>query len=224
MGSLIKPILLHAHASGPNPIKVAITLEALHIPYTVKQWDFGDDKEKGVKGAAFLRINEIGRVPAIEDPNTGVVAWESGACMNYIRRVYDKGNLIGPSGELAQDLVDFEKWEYFLLSTLGPISEQATWFKKFNPQQNDNALERYTAQTYCCYDVLEGQLKRTGGESVLDGRVSAVDYHFEPWLHDYLLAGVSLEKYPMIKKWLGLMQTREEVKEAYFRIRSEKSV
>ncbi|KAJ5757704.1 uncharacterized protein N7511_006398 [Penicillium nucicola] len=224
MGSLVKPIILHAHASGPNPIKVAITLEALHIPYTVKQWDFGDNPEKGVKGAAYLQINENGRVPAVEDPNTGVIAWESGACMNYIRRVYDKGNMIGPCGDLAQDLVDFEKWEYFLLTTLGPMTGQTTWFKKFNPEKNDNALERYTAQTYRCYDVLEGQLKKTGGESVLNGRVSVVDYHFEPWLHSYMLAGLSLDKYPLIKKWLALMQTREEVKEAYFRIREENSV
>jgi glutathione S-transferase len=120
---------LHAHAGGPNPIKVAITLEALHIPYETKHWDLSDDPEKGVKGAKFLEINENGRVPAIEDPNTGVVAWESGACMNYIRRVYDKGNLIGPSGELAQDLVDFEKFEYFLLSTLGPMTGQTNWYR-----------------------------------------------------------------------------------------------
>jgi glutathione S-transferase len=41
-------------------------------------------------------------VPALEDPNTGVVSWESGACMNYLRRVYDKSNLLGPVGDLEQ--------------------------------------------------------------------------------------------------------------------------
>jgi len=129
MAGHIKPLLLHAHATGPNPVKVAMALEALHIPYIVKQWEFGDNPDTGVKGESFLKINENGRVPAIEDPNTGVVAWESGACINYIRRVYDKGNTIGPSGDSAQDLVDFEKWEYFLLSTLGPMTGQANWFR-----------------------------------------------------------------------------------------------
>jgi glutathione S-transferase len=98
-----------------------------------------------------------------------------------------------------------------------------TLHRKFNAEKNENALERYTAETYHCYDVLENQLKKTGGESVLDGRVSAVDYHYEPWLHIYHLAGLSLDKYPFIKKWLGLMETREEVQEAYFRITGEKS-
>lgn len=85
------PLLLHAHATGPNPVKIAVALEALRVPYSVEMWQFGADPQNGVKGKSFLKINENGRVPALEDPNNGVVSWESGACLNYIRRVYDKG-------------------------------------------------------------------------------------------------------------------------------------
>lgn len=118
--SSIKPLILHAHGTGPNPYKIAAALELLHLPYDVKLWQFGD-AENGVKGKVFTKINENGRVPALEDPNTGVTSWESGAVMNYIRRVYDKENKLGPRGNKEQDIVDFEKWEYFLLSTLGPM-------------------------------------------------------------------------------------------------------
>ncbi|KAJ5826054.1 hypothetical protein N7474_003192 [Penicillium riverlandense] len=222
MAAHIKPVILHAHATGPNPIKVAIALESLKVPYTIKMWDFGDDPNTGVKGTAFLKINENGRVPALEDPNTGVVSWESGACMNYIRRVYDNGNTIGPPGESAQDLVDFEKWEYFLLSTLGPMTGQTNWFRHYNSQKNDDALQRYTAQTYRCYDVLEKQLDKSRGQSIIPGRITAVDYHFEPWVRQHSFAGLSLEKYPMIKGWLDLMGTREEVQEAYLKIKNAK--
>ena len=52
-------------------------------------WEFGDNLTTGVKGSAFLAINENGRVPALEDSNTGVVSCESGACVNYLRRRYD---------------------------------------------------------------------------------------------------------------------------------------
>ena len=128
----MQPLTLHAHATGPNPIKIALALEALHLPYTIQQWQFGDDPNNGVKGAAFLRINENGRVPALQDPNTGVVSWESGAIMNYVRRVYDKQNVLGPVGDKEQDKVDFEKWEYFLLSTLGPMTGQTNWFRYVN--------------------------------------------------------------------------------------------
>lgn len=129
MSADLKPLLLHAHATGPNPIKIAIALEALKVPYSVRFWDFSDDPGKGVKSTAFLAVNENGRVPAVEDPNTGVVAWESGACMNYIRRVYDKANRLGPPGKTEQDQVDFQKFEYFLLTTLGPMTGQVNWFR-----------------------------------------------------------------------------------------------
>lgn len=130
-----KPLILHAHATGPNPIKVAIALELLKLPYEVKSWEFGDDPKKGVKGETFLKINENGRVPALEDPNTGVVSWESGAILNYIRRQYDaSGTKLGPRSAdggkpSAQDIVDFEKWEYFLLTTLGPMTGQTNWYR-----------------------------------------------------------------------------------------------
>ncbi|KAI2831815.1 hypothetical protein CBS133816_2065 [Aspergillus niger] len=213
----MQPLLLHAHASGPNPIKIAIALEALNTPYNVKLWEFGNDREKGVRGEVFLRINENGRVPALEDPNTGVVSWESGACMNYVRRVYDKENFLGPKGS-EQDIVDFEKWEYFLLSTLGPMTGQTNWYRHYNGTKNEDALQRYSAQTERCYGVLEGQLKKSGGQSVLPGRITAVDYHFEPWVREYDFAGLSLEKYPLITQWLRVMTGRKEVQQAYIKI------
>lgn len=131
MSAQLKPLLLHAHATGPNPIKLAMALELLSLPYTIKMWQFGDDPSTGVKGTTFTTtINENGRVPALEDPNTGVVSWESGACMNYLRRAYDKeGKVLGPRGKTEQDIVDLEKWEYFLLSTLGPMTGQVNWFR-----------------------------------------------------------------------------------------------
>jgi len=110
-------------------------LEQLSLPYDVKMWEFGDDANNGVKGAAFLAINENGRVPALEDPNTGVVSWESGACINYLRRQYDgDGKKLGPwakngSAPGLQDVVDYEKWEYFLLTTLGPMTGQTNWYR-----------------------------------------------------------------------------------------------
>lgn len=98
----------------------------------------------------------------------------------------------------------------------------ASYCRHFNSQNNEDALQRYTAQSYRCYDVLEGQLRKTRGESVLPSRVTAVDYHFEPWVRMYSFAGLSLENYPLIVKWLGLMETREEVREAYFKIQGKR--
>ncbi|OBW67612.1 thioredoxin-like protein [Aureobasidium pullulans] len=223
MSSNIKPLILHAHTTGPNPIKVAIALETLKIPYTLKLWEFGDDPKNGLKGSNFLSINENGRVPALEDPNNGVVSWESGAVMNYIRRKYDTENKLGPQGKSEQDIVDFEKWEYFLLTTLGPMTGQTNWYRHYNETKNEDALNRYAAQTYRCYQVLEGQLKKSGGESILPGGYTALDAHYEPWVRQHAYAELSLDDYPTVAKWLKKYGETEEVKAAYKKIQDAAS-
>ena len=218
MAENMKPLLLHAHDTGPNPIKIAIALEFLRIPYEIKLWEFGDDPVKGVKGKAFLAINENGRLPALEDPNTGVVAWESGAVMNYVLRLYDKDNQLGPRGASEQDLVDYDKWTLFLLTGLGPMTGQTNWFRHYHAVKNDDALERYIAQTYRSYDVLEGQLKKSDGKSILPGGISAVDLHFYPWVDEYKYAQLSVDEYPHIRHWLSVLGETEHVKAAYAKL------
>ena len=215
--STTKPLLLHGHGSGPNPFKAAIILEVLSVPYEVKLWDFGDDPQKGVKGATFLKINENGRVPALEDPNTGVISWESGAVVNYLLRVYDNENKLGPKAS-EQDHVDFDKWIFFLVSSLGPMMGQVNWFRHYHPQKNDDALRRYEEQAYRTLDVFEGQLKKTGGGSILPQGFSAVDAHFYPWIYQYTYAGLSLDKCPTIQAWLKKLSGMEEIKAAYEKI------
>ena len=214
----MKPLVLHAHATGPNPIKIAMALEFLDIPYEVKMWNFGDDAKTGVKGTAFLKINENGRVPALEDPNTDVTSWESGAVMNYLRRVYDKSNVLGPKQDTEQARVDLEKWEYFLLTSLGPMTGQVNWFKHYHSNKNEDALKRYEEQTYRCYGVVEEQLGKTDGKSILPGGISSVDLHFYPWVKQYEYAGLSMEQYPKVKGWLDSIKGLKEVKAGYEKI------
>ncbi|KAF2767427.1 glutathione S-transferase [Teratosphaeria nubilosa] len=218
--SNLKPLILHAHSTGPNPYKVAITLSLLNLPYTIKLWQFGS-APNGVKGPQFLSMNPNGRVPALEDPNTGVTAWESGACVNYLLRVYDReSNKLGPKeSEGEQGRVDFEKWIFFLVSTLGPMMGQVNWFRHYHSQENEDALKRYEEQAYRCFGVLEGQLRSHGGGFILPGAgISAVDVHFYPWVYQHGFARLSLEEYPAVAKWLEKVAGLKEVKEAYERI------
>ena len=48
-----------------------IILEELGIPFEYEVLEFDDCKKE-----PFIYINPNGRLPAIEDPNTGVVLWE----------------------------------------------------------------------------------------------------------------------------------------------------
>ena len=58
-------------AQGPNPWKVVIILEELKLPYELEYVDFSQ-----IKKEPFISVNPNGRVPAIEDPNTGITLWE----------------------------------------------------------------------------------------------------------------------------------------------------
>lgn len=51
--------------------KVIIILEELGLPYNHTKVEFSD-----VKNPDYLKVNPNGRLPAIKDPNTGVVLWE----------------------------------------------------------------------------------------------------------------------------------------------------
>jgi glutathione S-transferase len=77
----IKPLTLHGAGSTPNPIKVAILLEELGVPYTVHTVDImkGETKQE-----PFISLNPNGRLPALEDPNTGVTLFEVSQCSQLV--------------------------------------------------------------------------------------------------------------------------------------------
>lgn len=85
--------------------------------------------------------------------------------------------------------------------------------------KNDDALARYQGQTLRCYDVLEGQLTKTDGASVLPGGYSAVDFHFQPWIHLHGMAGLTLDNHPLVTKWFKAISETEPVKAAYKKLK-----
>ena len=98
------------------------------------------------------------------------------------------------------------------------MTGQTNWYRHYNQIKNEDALQRYTAQVYRHYDVLEAQLEKSGGRSVLPGGFCAVDLHFYPWVDEYEFAGVSLDKYPTIKKWYDEVKQMKAVKAAYEKV------
>lgn len=92
--------------------------------------------------------------------------------------------------------------------------------RHYNPVKNDDALSRYAEQTTRCYSVLQGQLEKTGGESVLPGGFTAVDAHYEPWVRQHQYAELSLDEYPLVKKWLQKVGDLPQVRRAYAKIQN----
>lgn len=69
----IKPVTIYSHARGPNTWKVVIACEELGVPYKLSPVLFQD-----MKGPEYTAVNPNGRIPAIEDPNTGITMFEVG--------------------------------------------------------------------------------------------------------------------------------------------------
>lgn len=131
-----KPIILYSHATvrsspdtalapvllspcaiansefqqGPNPWKVAIILEELGLPYETKFVEMPDMKKE-----PFEKLNPNGRVPAVEDPNTGIVLWESGAIVEYLCETYDPSNKLS-YGNSSPQKHQLRQWLYFQVS------------------------------------------------------------------------------------------------------------
>ena len=69
---------------GPNPGKVAMLLNELGLSYKLVEVPYSE-----LKGPEYTKINPNGRVPALENPNTGIRLWESGAIIEYLIEKYD---------------------------------------------------------------------------------------------------------------------------------------
>ncbi|KAJ5191378.1 Glutathione S-transferase-like protein OpS6 [Penicillium cinerascens] len=200
----LKPITLYGHATGPNPWKVVMVLEELNIPYENKIVDFPDMKKE-----PFESINPNGRVPAIEDPNTGITLWESGAIVEYLVETYDKKHTISFENG-SKDYFLAKQWLHYQVSGQGPYFGQAVWFTRFHPEQLESAKERYYKEIRRVSGVLDKFL--ADKEYLVAGKFSYVDLAFVPWFHLVGYVGIELsEDFPHLDAWLNRQKARPAI-------------
>lgn len=209
---MVKPINVYVIPPGPNPWKVIIILEELGIPYELKMLGYAE-----VKSEPFVSINPNGRVPAIEDPNTGITIWESGAIVEYLVDQYDKEEKISYSS--FPEKYHLKQWLHFQMSGQGPYFGQAAWFNQFHPEKIPSAQERYEAEVKRVVGtVFENALK--GKDWLVGDKCTYADLSFFMWNNNIgmIFGGRSpdwtVDDYPNFKKWHDSMASRESVKKA----------
>jgi glutathione S-transferase len=109
-----------------------------------------------LKKPPFEKLNPNGRVPAIEDPNTGITLWESGAIVEY----YDTKHSLTYASSPEKYFV--KQWLHFQISGQGPYFGQAAWFEKFHPEKIESARERYKNEIKRVLKVLDKHLETSG--------------------------------------------------------------
>ncbi|KAF2503083.1 glutathione S-transferase [Lophium mytilinum] len=144
---MTKPITLYSHASGPNG------------------WKWFDQ----IKKQPFISINPNGRVPAIEDPNTGVTLFESGAIIQYLVDTYDNTNKLAYTTSPEKYLI-------------GPYFGQSAWFQYLHPEKNlTSAIDRYNNEIKRLVGVIDQHLKDTGAQYLVGDKCTYADLAFVMW-------------------------------------------
>ena len=79
-----------------------------------------------LKKEPFESLNPNGRVPAIEDPNTGINLWESGAIVQYLVETYDKEHKLS-YGDKSPEKFQLNQWlqyQMYVPAVLNTVSQR----------------------------------------------------------------------------------------------------
>ena len=182
----------------PNGWKASATLEELGLSYNVKPIDIttGIQKEP-----AFVAINPNGRIPAIVDHDEdGMAIFESGAIMIHLAE--KTGRLLPTDVKGRSEVI---QWLMFQIGGLGPMQGQANVFYRYMDEEIPTAIDRYQTETRRLYGVLDARLAE---QEFLAGDFSIADIANWSWTRIHNWAGVGIEEFENLKRWLDDMEAR----------------
>ncbi|KID70290.1 Disulfide-bond oxidoreductase YghU [Metarhizium brunneum] len=214
-------------ASTPNGIKASIALEELGLQYKVSQpspRDKSADKEDSgsqrqvhaikmmeneQKEPWFLDINPNGRIPALTDTLDGnkIRVFESGAILEYLVDRYDKDHKISYPRGTAEHW-EVTSWLMWQMGGLGPMQGQSNHFKRYAPEKIEYGINRYGNETRRLYRTMEDHLAKSPHGFLVGDRVTVADISCWGWVASHTWAGVSLDEFPHLDKWLKTLLRR----------------
>ena len=182
----------------PNGWKASATLEELGLSYNVKPIDITSGIQKE---PAFVAINPNGRIPAIVDHDEdGLAIFESGAIMIHLAE--KAGRLLPTDVKGRSEVI---QWLMFQMGGLGPMQGQANVFYRYMEEEIPTAIDRYQNETRRLYGVLDARLAE---QEFLAGDFSIADIANWSWTRIHNWAGVGIEEFENLKRWLDDMEAR----------------
>lgn len=181
----------------PNPIKAALLLEELELPYEL----IAVDTLTGAQHApGFLEINPNGKVPALID--NGVRIFDSHAILLHLAEKH--GKFIAAPDERGEML----SWLMFIASGLSPFCGQAVHFLHYAPEVLPYAQKRYLKEVERHYRVLN---QRLGESPYLAGAgYTIADMALWGWGKSaaYIFGEQGLRDYPHVQRLLDEISAR----------------
>jgi GST-like protein len=194
--------------AAPNPMKVALLLEELGLPYEAVPVD----TRKGEQFAApYLKVNPNGKVPAIVDGDARV--FDSNAILLYLADREKRFVPLDPGSKARGDMLS---WLMFIASGIGPFSGQSVHFRNVAPEPKEYALNRYDFEAHRHWKLIEDRLANS--RYMLGEEYSIVDMAFWGWarLVPFVLGtgDATWTTYPQVKRLLDEINARPAVARA----------
>lgn len=182
---------------APNPMKVALFLEEIGLPYELIPVDIFKGEQHSPD---YVAINPNAKTPSIDD--NGVRVFDSNAILLYLS---EKTGKLGGAPENRADLLS---WMMFVGTGIGPYSGQAVHFKHMAPEKLDYAINRYLREVQRHYQVLDQQLE--GHDYIVGGTLTIVDISAWGWIGkaSFILGEEGLNPYPNLKRWFERIDAR----------------
>lgn len=175
---------------SPNPMKVALLLEELGVPFELVPVDIF----KGEQHApAFRKLNPNGKVPVLVDDDATI--FDSHAILIYLAEKH--GKLLPASGPRRATTLS---WLQLVATGLSPFSGQAVHFLHYAPEQIPYAKNRYLKEVERHYAVLAARL--ASAKFLAGEEYSIADIALWGWARGatYVFGDAGLSKYPNVAR------------------------
>ncbi len=195
---------------SPNPMKVALCLEELGLPYE----PVPVDPRKGEQfDAAYAAINPNAKVPAIVDGETTV--FDSNAILLYLT---EKAGRFLPRAETGGGETgrgEMLSWLMFVATGIGPFSGQCVHFRHFAPKDaGAYAMDRYVFEARRHWEVLDKRLADRA--FTLGDEYTLVDMAVWGWARmvPFMLGEDAFGGLPNVKRLLDTVNARPAAQRA----------
>ncbi len=168
-------------------------LEEVEADYEIKamKWETGDHKS-----AEYLKINPMGKIPAIE--HKGVVVTECAAICAYLADVFPKANMAPAMNDPQRGA--YYRWLFFAASCIEPAM-----LDKTNPRTNDPKTAFMGHGNY--EDVVATMEKAVANGFLVPGKFTAADLYMASQI-EWGIFSKTLEPKPVFVKYINLCKDR----------------
>ncbi|MCJ2060766.1 glutathione S-transferase family protein [Methylobacterium sp. J-048] len=183
---------------SPNPMKVALCLEEMGLPYE----PVPVDTRKGEQfDPAYTALNPNAKVPTIVDDD--VTVFDSNAILLYLA---GQTGLFLPEGEAVRG--EMLSWLMFVATGLGPFSGQCVHFHHFARDGGAYATERYAFEARRHWEILNQRL--ADRPFVLGETYTIVDMAVWGWARmvPFVLGDEAFADLPHVKRHLDAINAR----------------